>query len=123
MVSGGFEVVPGELLNAARAYQTRADDVQQMLKQWEGTAKLDSSAFGNLAVSPKMAEEYGKFYDQVVQDTSKLSKTLQDGSDTLLLTAIRYSAVDRLIKLYMQFVQEVAQDNKYLDQADSGQGQ
>jgi hypothetical protein len=116
---GGYQCVLSELLRASAEYKSRADDVQQMLKEWQNAANLDSSVFGNLSVSPKMASVYRKFYNQVTTDVTKHYQGLYGGAAALVLTALKYWTAEMKV---IQYLREVKQDNKYLDLADSGKG-
>lgn len=120
MVSEGYEVVLDELLQAAKVFKAHGSDVQQMLRQWQHAADLPGSAFGNLAVSPRMAAGYQEFYSQVTKDITKLFSSLSNGSENLVKAAGEYWLAEHLLTMYLQYLRQVMQDNKYLDQVDSG---
>jgi hypothetical protein len=122
MGSGGYEVVIDELVAAASEYASQSANVQRLLKEWESAAKLDKSVFGNLATSAKIASEYENFHKQVSDAVTKLQQSLASGASTMQTTAAHYAAAEGLTQQYAKYVAEVAQDNKYLDRADSGKG-
>jgi uncharacterized protein YukE len=121
MVSDGYEVVLDELLESAKVFKARAGDVEQMLRQWQHAADLPGSAFGNLAVSPKMAAGYQEFYSQVAKDIAKLSGSLSNGSQNLVKAAGEYWLAEQLVAMYLQYLRQVMRDNSYLERVDSGQ--
>jgi uncharacterized protein YukE len=121
MVSEGYDVVPGELLEAAKVFKARAGDVEQMLRQWQRAADLPGGAFGNLAISPKMAAGYQEFYRQVTDDITKLAGSLSNGSENLVKAAGEYWLAEHLVSMYLQYLRQVRLDNFYLDRVDSGQ--
>lgn len=121
MVSEGYEVVLDELLEAAKVFKAHGADVQQMLRQWQHAADLPSNAFGNLAVSPKMAAGYQEFYSQVTKDITKLFGSLSNGSENLVKAAGEYWLAEQLVTMYLQYLRQVMLDNSYLDRVDSGQ--
>jgi hypothetical protein len=120
MASEGYEVVLDELLDAAKVFKARGADVQQMLRQWQHAADLPASAFGNLAVSPRMSAGYQEFCSQVTKDVTKLFGSLSNGSENLVKSAGEYWLAEQMVTMYLQYLHQVMQDNKYLDQADSG---
>jgi hypothetical protein len=120
MASGGYQVEVNELLKGAKAYHAEGGNLQQLLKQWQDVAHLDSSVFGNLAVSAQMAQGYEKFFSQVTKEITTLYQQLQKGSESLAKSAATYWLTEHLLTTYLQFLNEVKQDNKYLHLVDSG---
>jgi uncharacterized phage infection (PIP) family protein YhgE len=121
MASGGYQVEVNALLKGAKAYHADGSNVAQLLKQWQEVARLDSSVFGNLAVSAQMAQGYEKFFSQITKDITALYQQLQKGSESLAKSAATYWMTEHLLTTYLQFLHEVKQDNKYLNLVDSGQ--
>jgi uncharacterized protein YukE len=120
MSSGGYAVDIEELLKGAAAYKSQGGDVHQLLQQWQKAADLPGSVFGNLAVSSQMASGYEKFFSQVTKEITTLYQELQKGSESLVKAAATYWVTEQLMTVYLQFLKEAMQDNKYLSLADSG---
>jgi hypothetical protein len=120
MTSGGYAVDIQALLNGAAAYKSQGGDIHELLWQWQRTADLPSSAFGNLAVSSQMASGYEKFFSQVTDEITTLYQELQKGSESLVKASATYWVAEKMMTGYLQFLNEVMRDNKYLTLVDSG---
>jgi len=119
-MAGGYQVSVDEILNGAKAYKEQSEAVHLLLQHWQKAADLPSGTFGNLAVSSQMASGYEKFLSQVTKEITTLYQALQKGSESLVKSAATYWMTEKLMTAYLQFLNEVMQDNKYLNLVDSG---
>ena len=106
MAGDGFEVVLSELGDAAAAYKTQSDSVQQALTRFRAAADLPRSAFGNMSESAQLASKYQEFFSQVTQDVTKLRQTLLSGAVALSAARAQYIVAEDLVRLYLEYLKQ-----------------
>jgi uncharacterized protein YukE len=104
VASGGFTVIPSELIKTAARYQTEGDDVGQAQVRFRAAASLPDSAFGNLPQSKALASQYQQFFDQVTRDVTKLRQALHNGAVNLAGNAVGYMAAEQVVLAYLRNV-------------------
>jgi hypothetical protein len=106
MAGDGFEVVLSELGDAAAAYKTQNDSVQQALARFRAAADLPRSAFGNMSESARLAAQYQEFLGQVTNDVTKLHQTLLGGAAALAAAKAKYVVAEDLVLLYLEYLKQ-----------------
>ncbi|PZS34399.1 MAG: hypothetical protein DLM59_04760 [Pseudonocardiales bacterium] len=93
-MGGGFVVEPGALDLTAEVFQGEAGDTGTHAAEFAASARLPDSAFGNLPISYKLANQYQDFFQQVQNDLTTLQGSLVSVADRLAATAANYRATE-----------------------------
>jgi hypothetical protein len=91
---GGYEVELDALEKAAAAYKAQGSAVGRYLEQFTARATLPAKAFGNLPQSAQLAEQYARFFGQVVSDMGTLRESLSGGGGRLGAAAANYRSAE-----------------------------
>jgi len=95
VASGGFEVTPSELDDAATAYRQQGEAIQKAVDVLTSATDMPDSVFGRLPASGEFASGSRELRSQIVQDSTKLYQGLLDGATKLSATAAIYRAADQ----------------------------
>jgi hypothetical protein len=89
-MTDGYKVEPGTLDVAGAAFRTEGRETETHASEWVGQAHLPDSAFGNLPVSYKLANQYQDFYAQVQDHLKTLHASMHSCAHRLTVTAENY---------------------------------
>lgn len=94
-MSNGFKVEPGAVDLVAHVFREEAENTAVHSAEFVSAARLPDSAFGNLPISYKLANQYQEFFDQVQKDLTTLHASMDSCADRLAATAKNYRTTER----------------------------
>jgi uncharacterized protein YukE len=95
VASEGYEVMTGDLNQAASMYRSQGEALREALARFESATGIPASAFGNLPESGDLASEYKQFIARVTEDMTSLSQGLLTGGAKLRVNAAQYQAAEQ----------------------------
>ena len=101
MASDGFQVVPGELADAAKVFSAQAVAVQEALARFKSAWRVTGSSFGRLPNAQAMGSRCQEVRDHITGDLTKMHDELHKGAGSLALSAVTYQAADEVVEFYL----------------------
>jgi hypothetical protein len=89
-MADGYKVEPGALDLAGSVFHAEGTETETHASEWVCQARLPDSAFGNLPVSYKLANQYQDFFTQVQDHLKTLHDSMHSCADRLTTTATNY---------------------------------
>jgi len=87
-MSSGYKVEPGAVRLTAEVFHAEAEITATLAAEFLAATRLPDSAFGNLPISYKLANQYQDFHGQVEKDLTTLHASM-DSCAVRLATTVR----------------------------------
>lgn len=100
MAADGFQVIPGELADVAKAYSAQAVAVQEALARFKSAWRVTGSSFGRLPGGQEMGSRCQQVRDHINGDLTKMHDELHKGATSLAASAVTYQATDEVVEFY-----------------------
>jgi hypothetical protein len=100
MPSDGYQVMLGELRDAAAAYKAQGEAVRQALARFEPAFRLPDTVFGNVPNSRTLASQCQEALERIRSDLTRMQEGLATGAVKLAASAETYKAADDVVEFY-----------------------
>jgi hypothetical protein len=112
MASDGFQVVPGELADVAKAFGAQAMAVQEALARFKSAWRVTGSSFGRLPNAQATGSRCQEVHDHITGDLTKMHDELHKGAMSLAASAVSYKAADEVAEFYSWLISQAREQGK-----------